>query len=123
MKKQIIGLLTAVTMTAGVTAQDVAFDFADEVRPVDAASEALKSGDWASAEAELLQSSLDDQDSVYAKLNLAFLYGTTGRSEQAAAIYQEILDGRDNSFAMVLSGKPRRVKAIAREGLKRLTQD
>ena len=84
------------------------------------ASSKLAERDWSAAETELVNTEFSPEDQIFAKVNLAFLYSVTGRTEKAMALYQEILDGRDNSFAMTLSGKPRKVKYIAKDGLKRL---
>ncbi|MCC3861767.1 hypothetical protein [Pseudemcibacter aquimaris] len=82
------------------------------------ASDKLAARDWSAAEAELVSTDFAPEDQIFAKVNLAFLYGVTGRKDQAVALYQEIIDGRDNSFAMTLSGMPRKVKYIAKDGLK-----
>jgi|TARA_R110002096_G_scaffold432240_1_gene648644 hypothetical protein len=84
------------------------------------ASDKIASRDWSAAEEELISTDFGPEDQIFAKVNLAFLYSATGRADKAQALYQEILDGRDNSFAMTLSGQPRKVKYIAKDGIKRL---
>ena len=78
------------------------------------------SGDWSKAEAALMGVDVAPEDQVFAKLNLAFVYSSTGRREQAVAIYTEILEGKDNPYALTVSGQPRRVKTIAKAGLERI---
>lgn len=86
----------------------------------DMATDKMVSRDWSSAEAELVSTDFAEKDQVFAKVNLAYIYSVTGRKEKAIALYNEILEGRDNSFAMTLSGSPRKVKYIAKDGLKLL---
>jgi len=86
----------------------------------DMATGKMASRDWSSAEAELVQTDFNAKDQIFAKVNLAYIYSVTGRKEKAIALYNEILEGRDNSFAMTLSGSPRKVKYIAKDGLKLL---
>ena len=52
------------------------------------------------------QTDFNAKDQIFAKVNLAYIYSVTGRKEKAIALYNEILEGRDNSFAMTLSGSP-----------------
>ena len=95
-------------------------DFSSQAAAENMATDKITSRDWSSAEAELVQTDFAAEDEIFAKVNLAYIYGITGRKEKAIALYNEILEGRDNSFAMTLSGEPRKVKYIARDGLKLL---
>lgn len=88
----------------------------------DLADKELKSRDWSKAEAALLNSDISDEDQVFAKLNLAFVYSSTGRKDLAVAIYNDILSAKENPYAMTRSGQPRRVKTIAKMALTRLDQ-
>ena len=81
----------------------------------------LNNGDWSQAEAALMSADVAPEDQVFAKLNLAFVYSSTGRTEQAVAIYREILDGNENPYALTVSGQPRRVKTIAKAGLESIS--
>ncbi|WP_308909323.1 hypothetical protein [Pseudokordiimonas caeni] len=81
------------------------------------AAEAMKSGDWSSAEEDLM----GNGESVFAKLNLASVYAQTGRTDKAVALYQEIINGDENPYAVLLNGKPRRVKNIAKFALAQLS--
>ena len=102
---------TAATETATLTVTDQ--DFADKE---------LKSRDWSKAEAALLGQEFNKEEEVFAKLNLAFVYSTTGRKDLAVAIYNEILAAKENPYALTRSGQPRRVKTIAKIALARLDQ-
>ncbi|MEX0300373.1 MAG: hypothetical protein AB3N28_14965 [Kordiimonas sp.] len=82
----------------------------------------VNNGDWSKAEAALMNTDVAPEDQVFAKLNLAFVYSSTGRRDQAVAIYTEILDGKDNPYALTVSGQPRRVKTIAQAGLDRIQE-
>lgn len=88
----------------------------------DFADKELKSRDWSKAEAALLGQEFSEEDQVFAKLNLAFVYSTTGRKDLAVAIYNEILAAKENPYALTRSGQPRRVKTIAKLALTRLDQ-
>lgn len=88
----------------------------------DYANEELKKRDWAKAEAALLGETVAKEDEVFAKLNLAFVYSATGRTDMAVAIYNEILAAKENPYALTRSGQPRRVKTIAKIALARLNQ-
>lgn len=83
----------------------------------------VNSGDWSKAEAALISADIAPEDAVFAKLNLAFVYSSTGRPQQAVAIYTEILEGSDNPYALTVSGQPRRVKSIAQAGLDRVLEN
>jgi hypothetical protein len=49
-------------------------------------------------------------------LNLAVVYRTTGRLDEARAMYDRILSQRDNPYAQVADGKVKPVKSIAKVG-------
>lgn len=114
-------IISVTVLTACATAE--APRFADEMQPsaIDGyAKSELQEGDWSKAEAALLGADVADEDKVFAKLNLAFVYSTTGRKDQAVAMYREILSGNDNPYALLMNGEPRRVKTIAKTALDRL---
>ena len=92
------------------------------VNDQDFADKELKSRDWSKAEAALLGQDFNKEEAVFAKLNLAFVYSTTGRKDLAVAIYNEILAAKENPYALTRSGQPRRVKTIAKIALARLDQ-
>lgn len=114
-------LVAATIMTVGASADETRFaDEAQAANPDLYAKSELQQGDWSEAEAALLGADVAPEDQVFAKLNLAFVYSTTGRKEQAVAMYREILDGRDNPYALLMNGEPRRVKTIAKTALSRM---
>lgn len=106
---------TAATATEPMTAT---YSFEDQ----DFADKELKARDWSKAEAALVNPEFAKEDEVFAKLNLAFVYSSTGRRDLAVAIYNEILASKENPYALTRSGKPRRVKTIAKMALARLDQ-
>jgi len=117
-------LVAATILTVGASADETRF--ADEAQAANLdqyAKSELQQGDWSEAEAALLGADVAPEDQVFAKLNLAFVYSTTGRKEQAVAMYREILDGRDNPYALLMNGEPRRVKTIAKTALARMGEN
>lgn len=117
-------LVAATIMTVGASADETRFaDEAQAANPDLYAKSELQQGDWTQAEAALLGADVAAEDQVFAKLNLAFVYSTTGRKEQAVAMYREILDGRDNPYALLMNGEPRRVKTIAKTALSRMGEN
>jgi len=84
------------------------------------AADEMSTGDWSKAEAALLNSGVAKEDEVFAKLNLAFVYSSTGRRDMAVVIYNNILASKQNPYALTVSGQPRRVKTIAKLALARL---
>jgi Tfp pilus assembly protein PilF len=117
-------LVAATILTVGASANETRF--ADEAQAANLdeyAKSELQQGDWSEAEAALLGADVAPEDQVFAKLNLAFVYSTTGRKEQAVAMYREILDGRDNPYALLMNGEPRRVKTIAKTALARMGEN
>ena len=110
---------TAIGAAHAIAANETATLAVDEQ---DYADKELKSRDWSKAEAALLGQEFSEEDQVFAKLNLAFVYSTTGRKDLAVAIYNEILAAKENPYALTRSGQPRRVKTIAKIALARLDQ-
>ncbi len=120
MKKIAIGLIVSIGIGfSSANAEDISSSLL-LLQESSIAADKIAARDWSAAEAELVSTEFGLEDQIFAKVNLAFLYSATGRIEQSQALYQEILDGRDNSFAMTLSGTPRKVKYIAKDGIKRL---
>ncbi len=124
MRLELTSVLLGVSIfTAAAVAEEARFDqFATLALEDGYASEELGAGDWSKAEEALLGGQFAPEDEVFAKLNLAFVYSTTGRRDQAVAIYNEILSGRENPYALLLNGEPRRVKTIAKTALKKMSQ-
>ncbi|WP_374762959.1 hypothetical protein [Yunchengibacter salinarum] len=78
--------------------------------------ESILSGDWQRAETALTASGNDGAE-PFRLLNLAYIYRRTGRPEQAATLYRQILDGEANPLAEMPGGEPAPVKDVARRGL------
>ena len=78
---------------------------------------AIQEGNLTQAERELLLAVAENPHNPYALLNLAYVYQQSGRDEQARILYERVLDLRSNPLAKLSSGKPARVKRIARRGI------
>jgi tetratricopeptide (TPR) repeat protein len=83
----------------------------------DVAYRAILAHDWATAEKQLLAGLEKDPMNVFRQLNLAWVYSQTGRGDQAAMIYQNILMSDRDLLAADQSGQGRSVKALAERGL------
>ena len=83
----------------------------------DVAYRAILAHDWATAEKQLLAGLEKDPTNVFRQLNLAWVYSQTGRRDQAAMIYQNILMSDRDLLAADQSGQGRSVKALAERGL------
>jgi Tfp pilus assembly protein PilF len=83
----------------------------------DVAFRAIQNRDWVTAEQQLKAGLQQDPGNLSRQLNLAWVYAQTGRKEEAAALYREILR-RDQDRVVTLSerdGTP--VAQLARRGL------
>ena len=78
---------------------------------------AIMNQDWETAEAQILEGLQNNPDDVFRLLNLAAVYGQTGREEEAAAIYRRILESDDERLAALPSGRGQPVKEVAERGL------
>ena len=65
--------------------------------------DAIKNHDWATAEQQLKAGLQQDPGNLSRQLNLAWVYAQTGRKEEAAALYRDILK-RDPDRVASLSG-------------------
>ena len=83
----------------------------------DVAYRAILAHDWTTAERQLLAGLEKDPTNVFRQLNLAWVYSQTGRRDQAAMIYQNILMSDRDLLAADHSGQGRSVKALAERGL------
>lgn len=120
MRNTVIGALAGITLMASPVAASE-FGFVLDDTKDNYADKELKAGDWSAAEAALLGSEVAPEDQIFAKLNLAFVYSTTGRKDQAVALYKEILSGEENPYALLRNGEPSRIKTIAKTALDRLS--
>jgi Tfp pilus assembly protein PilF len=84
----------------------------------DLAVAAIRNHDWATAE-RILQDGLRQYPyDLSRQLNLAWVYAQTGRKDQAAALYHEILKRDEDRFASVSTGKS--MSLLAKQGLAQL---
>lgn len=121
MRLTIYGTLLSITVTTAAAAYDgERLTNTSFIDPHDYANKELGSSDWSAAEAALMGLDVPEEDKVFAKLNLAFVYSSTGRRDLAVALYNEILEDSKNPYALTASGEPRRVKSIARLALSKL---
>lgn len=88
---------------------------ADEAEPYQ--MHAIMQGDLGQAESELLSVLEENPNDPYAMLNLAFIYQKSGYSDKARDMYMRILSLPEDPLAQLASGKPERIKLIARRGL------
>ncbi|SRR5258707_2490947 len=63
------------------------------------AFDALRSHDWVVAEQQLSAAVEKNPNDVFSRLNLAWVYGQTGRKAEAAAIYRDVLKRDGDRFA------------------------
>src|SRR6476619_6634636 len=60
---------------------------------------AIRNHDWTTAEQVLREGLQQDPANVSRQLNLAWVYAQTGRKQEAAALYREILKRDQDRFA------------------------
>ena len=83
---------------------------------------AIRNHDWATAERVLQEGLQQDPRNVSAQLNLAWVYAQTGRKQEAAALYQEILRRHEDRFASRPGPDGTAVALLAKRGLALLDQ-
>lgn len=83
---------------------------------------AIVSGDLQSAERQLGSGKVAADDPARL-LNLAHVYGKTGRIPAAAQLYRQVLAGRTDPLLALRSGEPARAKDLAAAGLERLNAE
>lgn len=83
----------------------------------DLGTRAIMNQDWATAERQIRSGLEQNPNDVFRLLNLAVVYGQTGREQEAAAIYHRILDSDEDRVAELWSGDGQPVKSIAERGL------
>ncbi len=92
-------------------------------RAADLGYEAIKNHDWSTAEQQLKAGLQQEPGNMSAQLNLAWVYAQTGRKDEAAALYRDILR-RDQDRVATLSRNNNgpSMEAMARRGLAMLNQ-
>src|SRR3954471_11238851 len=84
--------------------------------------QAIKNHDWTAAEQQLKAGLQQDPGNLSRQLNLAWVYAQTGRKDEAAALYREILR-RDQDRVVTLSGNEGpSMDLLAKRGLALLNQ-
>ena len=98
--------------------------WAEDTLPADTAgqgqryqADVIQEGELVLAEKKLLALIEQNPHDPYAMLNLAYVYQQSGQSEKARTMYARVLELRQNPIAELSSGKPERVKRIARRGM------
>ena len=85
-----VAVASALMLSQGARAED------------DLGYQAIKKHDWATAEQQLKAGLQQDPGNLSRQLNLAWVYAQTGRKEEAAALYRDILK-RDQDRVVTLS--------------------
>jgi Flp pilus assembly protein TadD len=113
MKKFLIAAAAAVMMSASAYAATVA-----DTGP---AYQAMLDGKWSEAESALRQSLAQNPKDATRLLNLAFVLQNTGRAEEAAKVYQQVLQLDQNPAVAVYDeytlSRPARAKQLARSAM------
>ena len=78
---------------------------------------AIKNHDWATAERVLQEGLQQDPNNMSRRLNLAWVYAQTGRKEEAATLYRDILKRDEDRFASKPGANPTSMTTLARRGL------
>jgi len=89
------------------------------------AYEAIQSGNWSRAEAELRAGLAVTPDDPKKLLNLAFVLQKTGKAEEAAGVYGRVLQlDRDPllAFGTEVNTRPMRAKLLAKKGMASLSK-
>ncbi len=84
------------------------------------AFEAIQSGNWSQAEAELRAGLAETPNDPMKLLNLAYVLQKSGRGDEAAGIYGQVLQlDRDPLVAVGSESntRPQRAKLVARKGM------
>ena len=114
MKKVIVSL--AVALTLGACSASNQYAQVEPAADVDQFGfDSIVQGDWARAETSLASAETNDP---FRLLNLAYVYKETGRTAEAAALYNKVLELEENPYAKLSNGDPARVKTIAKKALK-----
>ena len=88
----------------------------------DVAYDAIKNHNWAAAEQQLKAGLQQDPGNLSAQLNLAWVYAQTGRKDEAAALYREILRRDQDRIATLSRNNGPSMEVLARRGLAMLNQ-
>ncbi len=84
------------------------------------ALKAIEGGNWAQAEAELRAGLASTPSDPMKLLNLAYVLQKSGRAQEAAGIYEQVLQLDGNpvlAFGSNAEPRPARAKALAKKGM------
>jgi Tfp pilus assembly protein PilF len=109
-KTAIFGSLILAVSAGSATANDLG-------RADDLGRQAILEKDWATAEQQLKTGLESNPSDVYRLLNLAAVYSQTGRANEAATIYRQILASDDHRVASLHNREAKPVTSIAERGL------
>lgn len=84
--------------------------------------QAIKSHDWATAEQQLKAGLQQEPGNLSRQLNLAWVYAQTGRKEEAAALYRDILKRDQDRVATLSDRNGSSMTQLASRGLALLSQ-
>jgi len=87
-----------------------------------AAYQAIKNHDWATAEQQLKAGLQVDPRNLSRQLNLAWVYAQTGRKDEAAALYRDILRHDQDRVASLSGSDGTPIGPLAKKGLELLNQ-
>ena len=88
----------------------------------DVAYDAIKNHDWATAEQQLKSGLQQEPGNLSRQLNLAWVYAQTGRKDEAAALYRDILKRDQDRVATLSTNNGPSMQVLARRGLALLDQ-
>jgi len=88
----------------------------------DVAYDAIKNHDWATAEQQLKAGLQQEPGNLSRQLNLAWVYAQTGRKDEAAALYRDILRRDQDRVATLSRDNGPSMGVLARRGLALLNQ-
>ena len=111
---------TFLALAATVTGLGISAPASAQAGAVRTAHSAYTQGDFARAEHVLKAEQRVFPNRPEVLVNLAAVYARTGRMQQAAALYRQILDGKDIALD-VSADRTASSHAIARSGLQRVS--
>jgi len=79
--------------------------------------QAIKNHDWATAEQQLKTGLQQEPGNLSRQLNLAWVYAQTGRKDEAAALYRDILRRDQDRVATLSSRDGTSMELLAKRGL------
>ena len=84
--------------------------------------QAIKNHDWATAEQQLKAGLQQEPNNMSRQLNLAWVYAQTGRKDEAAALYRDILRRDQDRVATLSDRDGTSMEVLAKRGLELLNR-